>query len=46
MTDADAIEGALAALVQLYGECPEADFEPNCMACRVSVIIRDLRALR
>ena len=46
MTDADAALAALEALIQLYGECPEDDFEPDCATCRVSVIIRELRALR
>lgn len=27
-------------------ECPAEHYEPDCMSCRASVLIRDMRALR
>jgi hypothetical protein len=36
----------IAALIALYGECPAEDYEPGCMACRASMLIRDMRELR
>lgn len=39
-------DNGIEALVQLYGECPPEHFEPDCVACRASVFIRELRELR
>lgn len=37
---------AIYALVRLYGECAREDYEAECVACRASVLIRELRELR
>jgi hypothetical protein len=36
----------ITALLALYGECQEHEYEPDCIVCRASVLIRDMRALR
>jgi hypothetical protein len=39
-------DNGIEALVQLYGECAPEHFEPDCIACKASFLIRDLRELR
>ena len=33
------------ALRRLYGECAPENFEPECIACRASSLIRDMREM-
>jgi hypothetical protein len=43
MTVRQLCDQGIAALVALYGECHEEDYEPKCFCCKVSVIVRDMR---
>jgi hypothetical protein len=39
-------DNGIAALTALYGECPDEQYEENCIACRAGRFIRDMRDLR
>lgn len=39
-------DSGIAALLELYGECPADHFDANCIACKASVFIRDMREMK